>query len=188
MHQLEAGRSPSLLPFDSLLLPHPVDPAWRRKVAEAHSKRYATTPTVAPHDFDSVGRCDITAGQNGSQSVWMDMGVERNDKTRSWGLTAEGPRQTEDNTQERVPLKIGFVGHDFSEHPTAHMMEGVFVWQRRFVGSENRLGDEQNAATDRRQRRPSRLGTTAGRGEGGIDAAPTPDISVTSRELGGCCR
>lgn len=34
----------------------------------------------------------------------------------------------------RASLNIGFIGHDFHEHPTAHMIEGVFVWQKRLSG------------------------------------------------------
>lgn len=30
-------------------------------------------------------------------------------------------------------MNIGFIGHDFSEHPTAHMIEGVFVWHTRLA-------------------------------------------------------
>lgn len=91
--QLGLGLPPALLPFDSLLLSHPVDPAWRRRVAESHSTRY--TPAL-PSSATKPETSDSDAA------------------SRDRGLT------------------IAFIGHDFDEHPTAHMMAGVFLWQKRF--------------------------------------------------------
>ncbi|CAN0486073.1 unnamed protein product, partial [Scytosiphon promiscuus] len=75
--QLKAGSPPSLLPFDTLLLPYPVNPA-------------------------------VAQGDGGEP-------------------TKERSRRRDAETRDRRGLHIGFVGHDFAEHPTAHMMEGVFV-------------------------------------------------------------
>lgn len=91
--QLGLGLPPALLPFDSLLLSHPVDAAWRRRVAESHSTRY--TPALPS--------------------------------------SATKPKTSDNDASSRDrALTIGFIGHDFDEHPTAHMMAGVFLWQKRF--------------------------------------------------------
>ncbi|CAN0489323.1 unnamed protein product, partial [Ectocarpus sp. 12 AP-2014] len=48
----------------------------------------------------------------------------------------------------RARLKIGFIGHDFDEHPTAHMIEGVFVWQKRLYGGGGQNAKRTNRGGD----------------------------------------
>lgn len=134
MHQLQAGHPPSLLPFDSLLLPYPVTSAWRRQIAEAHSLRYVEAPTVlggSDEFFVDVNRTEDPArvrqeGLNVSTAERERAGVVYSDKKEPAGS------RSIDNGG-RISLHIGFIGHDFDEHPTAHMIEGVFVWLKRLT-------------------------------------------------------
>ncbi|CAN0575473.1 unnamed protein product, partial [Ectocarpus sp. 12 AP-2014] len=42
------------------------------------------------------------------------------------------------------------IGHDFDEHPTAHMIEGVFVWQKRLSGTrQHGTGGDGNSTFSR---------------------------------------
>lgn len=133
--QLAFGRPPSLLPFDTLLLPDPVTPAWRRRLAEAHSARYveASTALVGSHEaFLDENRTRDAAHPEGSDrrtGKHEEIGTEYDGRAgaRRHGTTGTGG-------DGRARLKIGFIGHDFDEHPTAHMIEGVFVWQKRLSG------------------------------------------------------
>lgn len=134
--QLELGRPPSLLPFDSLLLPYPVDPVWRRRIAEAHSTRYtetSTTPTSRDDRKRGTRRQNGTYEQELDARTDADESLERGVRGNRGGVTLKhdlGRRSIMGPGGAR-PLNIGFIGHDFNEHPTAHMMEGVFVWQKR---------------------------------------------------------
>lgn len=135
MHQLQAGRPPSLLPFDSLLLPYPVTSAWRRQIAEAHSLRYVETSTVSGESdqlFTDVNRTgdSVHARQIGLRAQATE--GERTSEEHGDGVEATGALSGKSGG--RVALNIGFIGHDFDEHPTAHMIEGVFVWQKRLAG------------------------------------------------------
>ncbi|CAM9624943.1 unnamed protein product [Ectocarpus sp. 8 AP-2014] len=142
--QLAFGRPPSLLPFDTLLLPHPVTPAWRRRLAEAHSARYveASTALVGSRSHEAFlgeNRTRGAAHPEGSDR-WTDMqegiGVEYDGRGEVTGTTAGARIHGATRTDEgRARLKIGFIGHDFDEHPTAHMIEGVFIWQKRLSGT-----------------------------------------------------
>lgn len=159
--QLGRGRLPSLLPFDSLLLPNPVDPTWRRRLAEAHSSKYAESGTK-PVESDSV--IDGTTARRRATRKG-GRGAEREDATKTewegrrdlerWtdGESADARRRAGRPRHTRVAtrseggerLDIGFIGHDFDEHPTAQMMEGVFVWQRKLEeareGGGRRFGE-----------------------------------------------
>ncbi len=125
------------MPFDTLLLPYPATPAWRRKIAEAHSLRYAEAsaalvkPDELRFDKDRTGGSEHELGQ---------------DRTGD-GDEASSSRsaRTTGSSSKRALLNIGFIGHDFSEHPTAHMMEGVFVWQRKLAGIEHERKDTSAA-------------------------------------------
>ncbi|CAM9596349.1 unnamed protein product [Ectocarpus sp. 4 AP-2014] len=142
--QLAFGRPPSLLPFDTLLLPHPVTPAWRRRLAEAHSARYveASTALVGSRSHEAFlggNRTRDAAHPEGSDSrtdMQEGIGAEYDGRGEVRGTTAGARRHGTTGTGDgRARLKIGFIGHDFDEHPTAHMIEGVFVWQKRLSGT-----------------------------------------------------
>ncbi|CBJ48372.1 UDP-N-acetylglucosamine--peptide N-acetylglucosaminyltransferase, family GT41 [Ectocarpus siliculosus] len=142
--QLAFGRPPSLLPFDTLLLPHPVTPAWRRRLAEAHSARYveASTALVGSRSHEAFlgeNRTRDAARPEGSDrrtDMQEGIGVEYDGRGEVTGTTAGARIHGTTRTDEgRARLKIGFIGHDFDEHPTAHMIEGVFVWQKRLSGT-----------------------------------------------------
>ncbi|CAM9712143.1 unnamed protein product, partial [Ectocarpus sp. 13 AM-2016] len=142
--QLAFGRPPSLLPFDTLLLPHPVTPAWRRRLAEAHSARYvdASTALVGSRSHEaylSENRTRDAARPEGSDSrtdMQEEKGAEYDGRGEVRGTTAGARKHGTIGTGDgRARLKIGFIGHDFDEHPTAHMIEGVFVWQKRLSGT-----------------------------------------------------
>lgn len=154
-HQLKAGRPPSLLPFDSLLLSYPVTSAWRRQIAEAHSLRYMEASRVlSAHDgvYTNANRTRDSAlvrqqgfrvlapHQEGVGAVYSD------------GDEAAGAMGGE--STGRAPLNIGFIGHDFDEHPTAHMIEGVFVWQKRLARTNERT--DVSAALERGRKGSSR--------------------------------
>lgn len=129
VRQLGSGRSPSILPFDTLLLPYPATPAWRRQIAEAHSRRYAEAsvalakPDEIHVDEDHTGGSEGERGQDGASG-----GDE---------ASSSGSERTIGSSSRRALLNVGFIGHDFSEHPTAHMMEGVFAWQRKLTDIEH---------------------------------------------------
>lgn len=153
VYQLKAGRPPSLLPFDSLLLPYPVTPAWRRQLAEAHSLRYveAYTALGGPDElFIDVNRAGDSA------------------HVRQQGFLVQATEEVtgalSDKSSGRVSLNIGFIGHDFDEHPTAHMIEGVFVWQRRQAAiKHDRMGVSEELETGRERssrERPADYRTT----------------------------
>lgn len=148
VRQLKAGRPPSLLPFDTLLLPYPVTPTWRRRVAEACSAKYTDASTAAT---DPNHRIDERRGEYDTYQQGTDARTENGASVAQCGggePTKESSRSRRDaRGQGPRGLNIGFVGHDFAEHPTAHMMEGVFVWQKRLAevrnderGSEGVLG------------------------------------------------
>lgn len=140
MRQLGAGRPPSLLPFDSLLLAYPVNPAWRRQIAEAHSMRYMepSTAMVNPDELLADENCtgDSTHDQECGGLVVEEKGVGKAHGNRD-GTTGKmggnSGRRVARTDGGRPFLNVGFIGHDFDEHPTAHMVEGVFVWQRRLA-------------------------------------------------------
>ncbi|CAM9356113.1 unnamed protein product, partial [Sphacelaria rigidula] len=134
MHQLGAERPPSLLPFDSLLLPYPIDAKWRRKIAEAHSRRYTKKTTDMPSgvEYDEHYRASVE-NRTYPGNAGVDIHPMRDGEAKSDDSTNRGRERGVYMGKGRAPtLDIGFLGHDFSEHPTAHMMEGAFVWQKRF--------------------------------------------------------
>lgn len=140
MRQLGAGRPPSLLPFDSLLLAYPVTPAWRRQIAEAHSMRYViSSPAVVDHDKlhvdeDCTGNSRQDEACGGRTAGEKGVDIAHGDKdgaTRD--MAGNSSTRVEQTDGGRPFLNVGFIGHDFDEHPTAHMVEGVFVWQRRLA-------------------------------------------------------
>lgn len=64
--------------------------------------------------------------------------------------TKERSRRRDAEIRDRRGLHIGFLGHDFAEHPTAHMMEGVFVWQKRLAEArDDKEGSEEAFETGR---------------------------------------
>lgn len=139
--QLGAGRPPSLLPFDSLLLPYPVTPTWRRQIAEAHSMRYVESsaalvkPGESLVDKNCIGdsaRCDQESG--GREAEEKREGCDHDETHAGTGNMAGNSSRRVARSDGGWPLlNVGFIGHDFDEHPTAHMVEGVFVWQRRLA-------------------------------------------------------
>lgn len=140
VHQLQAGRSPSLLPFDSLLMSYPVTSSWRRQVAEAHSRRYAQASTVLGGSGELF--IDVNRTTEPTPLGQQDFHVQAPEGMRVGGVysNAEEPTGTMSGSNGgRVSLDIGFIGHDFDEHPTAHMIEGVFVWQKRLAGIKHEI-------------------------------------------------
>ena len=133
--QLKAGRPPSLLPFDTLLLPYPVSPAWRHRIAEACSAKYTDASTAVAGPNHSIYEHDggHSAHQQGTDaSTDHGASVVQDDRGEPTKERLRRP-DTETRGQRQQGLNIGFIGHDFAEHPTAHMMEGVFVWQKRLA-------------------------------------------------------
>ena len=99
--QLDKGHQSALLPFDTLLLP--VNPAWTLKVALKHSSQW--------EDEDRY-----TFLHGGS------VATDANDAAE----TAASSSSSSSSSR----LKIGYISHDFNDHPTAHMIEGLFVHHR----------------------------------------------------------
>lgn len=81
------------------------------------------------------------------------------------------PSDGDSDQNKSVLLEIGFIGHDFDEHPTAHMIEGIFLWQRRLLAEEDRLSrevvDNRGAMSSERGRQAAVEIEEAGRGRGG---------------------
>lgn len=92
---------------------------------------------------------------------------------RTTGNTAGNSSGRTARSDGRRPfLNVGFIGHDFDEHPTAHMVEGVFVWQRRLA----RMRHERDGAV----KTPETRGTTSNSGDRLITSLATP--------VADCCR
>ena len=100
--QLARGKETSLLPFDTLLLPVP--PSWQLQVARSHSGKWAT-----PRFLEHGG------------------GVWRSEAEARAGESGPRGRQGRRRRRRRSSLHVGFVSYDFNDHPTAHMIEGLFV-------------------------------------------------------------
>ncbi|CAN0203505.1 unnamed protein product, partial [Ectocarpus fasciculatus] len=174
VQQLAVGRPPSLLPFDTLLLPYPVTPAWRRRIAEAHSARYveASTALARTHEAFLDENCTKHAahpeGSDCRTGMQEGVGPEHDGGGEVTGPTAGARRHGATGTADgSADLKIGFIGHDFHEHPTAHMIEGVFVWQRRLSGIRRHgTGAEDNLTS----------------------GAPRANDLTASTVAAGCCR
>lgn len=152
VRQLDRGRPPSLLPFDTLLLPHPINPAWRRRIAEAHSSRYIGSPSAASTIAAAGDRVDETdrplsllktkTGLNAGEESHEKAEEQRGHTTGAAAATISGVGRG---------LKVGFLGHDFDEHPTAHMIEGVFVWQKRLAAIIRETTDRNDSRDSIRQ-------------------------------------
>ncbi|CAM9226433.1 unnamed protein product [Hapterophycus canaliculatus] len=204
--QLGFGRPPSLLPFDSLLLPFPVTPSWRRRIAEAHSMRYtgASVTWVAPDVVmtDESRTADLPLDQGSDDTV--DNGKRLGAAHRGGGESAlnmaeEGKIRRTGTEKRRAPLNIGFIGHDFSEHPTAHMIEGVFVWHTRLADAgrkRKRIAEALDSGAARSAEERPTTGFTkstaaaascrysvysyGGGGRGAKRASPGKDVDSTS--------
>ena len=162
--QLGRGHPPSLLPFDCLLLSHPVSPAWRRQIAEAHSARYMTKASTKAITYgqgvESKRLYEGRTLQEGKPGVRMEDGdtgppmtLDTGDDCGDGGdTTAEGKRGDEGRG---LDLTIGFIGHDFDEHPTAHMVEGVFLWQKRFEENERVKSTGRKKGADKKPGSPA---------------------------------
>lgn len=124
VRQLGLGHPPALLPFDSLLFSHPVDAAWRRRIAEAHSTRY--TPALSSSAIKPK-----TSDHNIERRSGRNRTVHEGETVVRIGEGGGGDTGSPAASSDRA-LTLGFIGHDFDEHPTAHMMAGVFLWQKRF--------------------------------------------------------
>ena len=95
--------SAALLPFDTLLLPLP--PVWRKAVATAHS-----------HQFEWM-RCTFNCAR--------DCGAPCKTSQPSLDATT-----TTSGRSSRRALRLGYLSYDMNDHPTAHMMEGLFAAHR----------------------------------------------------------
>lgn len=196
MHQLGAERPPSLLPFDSLLLPYPIDAKWRRKIAEAHSRRYTKNPTDIPSglEYDEHYRASVEK-RTYPGNAGVDIHPKRDGEAKSDDSTNRSRERGVYMGKGRAPtLDIGFLGHDFSEHPTAHMMEGAFVWQKRFSTTpvnNSQGGGRRSAFGGGRQwqRPPSVIEAVEKADEGEMTAFHSAgDVDITHSTLASCCR
>lgn len=132
VHQLRPGRPPSLLPFDSLLMPYPVTSAWRRQIAEAHSVRYVEASATLGESGELF--VDVNRTGDSEREHQQEFHVRAGEGERVGEVYSDADEATGDIAGKNVrqaSLNIGFIGHDFDEHPTAHMIEGVFLWQKR---------------------------------------------------------
>lgn len=98
--------------------------------------RYAgvSVPAVASDELvpDKIGVRDSPLKQGFDNPENDAKG--HSDRGEAAAETVELSRTRHSGTERRrPPLNIGFIGHDFSEHPTAHMIEGVFVWHTRLA-------------------------------------------------------
>eukprot|EP00903_Cladosiphon_okamuranus_P013259 g12363.t1 len=173
--QLQAGHSPSLLPFDSLLLPYPVTSAWRRQIAEAHSLRYVEPPTVRGGSDEFLGDVNRAGSLEHVRQERLNVRTAERERTGVvYGDEKEATSARRGGHGERVCLNIAFVGHDFDEHPTAHMIEGVFVWQKRLTRNNGERCDF------------SKAGRKGGPGERPANYGMMPQTTPT--EAPQCCR
>ncbi|CAM9400208.1 unnamed protein product [Chrysoparadoxa australica] len=108
--QLGAGQLPSLLPFDTLLMSYPMDQALRLRIASAISDQWS----------------DLAEGR--ARSTSRPKLPEPTHPPEKDPLNGTSSR-----TGDWITLNVGFLGFDYHDHPTAHMIEGLFAWQRRLV-------------------------------------------------------
>lgn len=123
-------------------MPYPVTSAWRRQVAEAHSLRYVEVSTVAGESGEVF--VDVNRTGDSTHAHQQEFLVQAGEEEGAGVVYSGGDEATgamKSKKVGRVSLNIGFIGHDFHEHPTAHMIEGVFVWQKRLSGVKHeRMG------------------------------------------------
>jgi protein O-GlcNAc transferase len=93
--QLDSSLAPTLLPFDSLLMP--LDGAFRLRLAVAYAA------TFVPAESPAATRAALAAPRRRPQL-------------------------------SRGPLRVGYLSHDFNDHPTAHLVEELFAQHERPSG------------------------------------------------------
>ncbi len=99
-----------LLPFDSLLVPHLSQQRILQLAAGHTGQRFAAVDSVS-------------AGTNRTESA--DKKIEEVEK-KDHGRMREG-------TAGKVlrTLRLGFLSYDFNDHPTSHLVEGLFFSVRK---------------------------------------------------------
>jgi predicted O-linked N-acetylglucosamine transferase (SPINDLY family) len=98
-----------LLPFDTLLMP--VDAAFQLLAAQHYAERFARRANRRLATAAAVDTTSATPDANMAQP---------------WAATAGVGGNTSSGVVDRR-LRIAYVSHDFTDHPTAHLMEGLFV-------------------------------------------------------------
>lgn len=93
---------------------------------------------IRPDELRIDENCTIGStndqGCGGRAAEEKGVGIAHGDRDGATGdMTGSSSRRMARTDGGRSFLNIGFIGHDFDEHPTAHMVEGVFVWQRRLA-------------------------------------------------------
>ena len=99
--EMAAGNQASLLPFDTLLLPTPSS-SWTLRVARSHSIKWENSQIYTPLALDPVVMLPFSTRMAAASKL------------------VKGGR-----------LRFGYISHDFNDHPTAHMAEGLFVHHDR---------------------------------------------------------
>ncbi|CAM9440178.1 unnamed protein product, partial [Discosporangium mesarthrocarpum] len=172
VHELQQGLPPSLLPFDSLLLPDPITPSWRLRLARAHSGRWAYGQGHSKCREAGVEHAQAGAGGEAGSSFESRVGGggmrAAPGEGREWG--GRPPRLG--------ALEVGFIGCDFLEHPTAHMIEGPFLWQRRFLAQAMGMQARSGLSLDSQEQV----------GVGGPGKGEEGQRYMGLSASGGCCR
>ena len=137
---------PALSPFDSLLLPY-ISPQHRLLLAEQASKvvlanviegevyRHESSLIDLPDGNDMSKLESTTVNNEIENSLLRDSnsrGTKRKSVTmkRGWGDVG--------HAAIRGKIKIGFMSYDFNGHPTAHLVEAIFVEISNYVQQSGR--------------------------------------------------
>lgn len=102
--ELSKGKVSSILPFDTLGLPiHPI--TLKRDIAYRYAFEY--------NDFNNKY---LVNNQHQQETT------KQNEKSQQFLF------DNDESSYARTKLRLGFISHDFNEHPTAHLIEGLFYW------------------------------------------------------------
>ena len=110
--ELAHGKQPSLLPFDALLVDF--DAAFQLRVAQQYARTFSA--------FDSAYHTEHAGLASGGEPAQGGAGAR-------WAQRRQTLRRHLRRQGHPPPpaLRMAFVSHDFNDHPTAHLMEGLFV-------------------------------------------------------------
>jgi hypothetical protein len=112
---------PSLLPFDALLVDF--DAAFQRRVAQQYAHAFSSAVGSGARNAKQVG---VASGdQGGAGASW----AQRQQTLRHHRHQPQRQRLHHHGDRRPQPpaLRVAYVSHDFNDHPTAHLMEGLFV-------------------------------------------------------------
>jgi protein O-GlcNAc transferase len=114
--QMARGGASALLPFDTLHLP--VHPLWTLRVARRHSGT-----------FDHFNQAPLLEGFPRPSVRTLERQVEQRPAPAAAAPVSTHVTMTRGGAA-RPRLKLAYLSYDFNDHPTAHLVEGLFAHHR----------------------------------------------------------